>query len=129
MFRRIREWFKEQQRKRRESLLFERDIIAKFDEIGVTVTWPKGDVHSINWEMVECIAIETNDSGPWGADFWWRLEGKETLCAYPQGATGDPELLSEYPKRFPGFSDEVVIQACGCTSNARFICWQSNPAP
>lgn len=123
MFRRIVNWFKEQNRKRRESLRYEREIIVKFDDKGVTVTWPKGEVHAVQWDRIDCIAIETNDSGPWGADFWWLLEGKETRCAYPQGATGDLELLAEFPNRFPGFSDEVVIRANGCTSNARFVCW------
>lgn len=128
MIRRLLDWFKEQSRKRRESLLFERAVIVTFDESGVTVTWPKGDVISASWDLIDCVAIETNDSGPWGADFWWLLEGRETRCAYPQGATGDLGLLSEFPKRFPGFSDEAVIQANGCTSNARFVCWLRNQA-
>jgi hypothetical protein len=79
---------------------------------------------SIAWSAVERVVIETNDSGPWGADVWWLLEGEGTRCVYPHGATGDPEVLEEYMARFAGFSDAKVIEAMGSTANARFVCWE-----
>ena len=122
MFNRLLQWIKDKNRQRRESLLYEKDVIVRFDEIGVSVSWPNGDIHQMNWNLIESIAIETNDSGPWGTDFWWLLEGDGRTCAYPGGATGDIDCLAELERRFTGFSDEQVILANGCTSNARFLC-------
>lgn len=104
--------------------MFEREVIVSFNEQGVAVRYPKGEAQSIDWDSVLSVAIETNDSGPWGADVWWLLEGADKRIAYPQGATGDTEMLAQYPARFPGFIDEQVIQAMGSTDNARFVCWE-----
>ena len=117
-------WFKRKLHERREAVMFERQVVVRFDESGIFSAYPDGQTQMIPWGEVECVAIETNDSGPWGADVWWLLEGGTSRCTYPQGATGDPEALAEYPKRFPGFSDAAVIKAMGCTSNARFVCWE-----
>jgi hypothetical protein len=73
--------------------------------------------------MVNGVAIETNDSGPWGADFWWLLEGQAVRCTFPQGATGELEAVAQLSTRFPSFDYEAVLQANHCTSNARFVCW------
>jgi hypothetical protein len=56
------------------------------------------------------------------------LTGTEKRCTYPGGATGEQEALAEFPKRFPQFRDEAVIQAMGCTSNAQFVCWKREHA-
>ena len=117
-------WWKERQRARREALLFERQVVVTADESGVTAAFPSGERQAIAWPAVNCIAIETNDSGPWGADVWWLLEGAGGRVAYPQGSTGDEQVLEELPKRFPAFSQEAVIRAMGCTDNARFVCWE-----
>jgi hypothetical protein len=121
-------WFKRKQHERREAVMFERQVVVRFDENGISSSFPNGQKQEILWGHIDCVAIETNDSGPWGADVWWLLEGKGNRCAYPQGATGDPEALAEYSKRFPRFNDEAVIKAMGCTSNARFVCWQRKHA-
>lgn len=110
------------------AIMFERQVIVRLNEEGVSAAYPDGTIQAIAWSAVERIAIETNDSGPWGADVWWLLEGERGRCTYPQGATGDPEALAECQKRFPGFSDTKVIEAMGCTSNARFVCWERNHA-
>ena len=117
-------WWKERQRARREALMFERQVRVMWDETGVCTHFPTGEAQAIAWAAVTVVAIETNDSGPWGADVWWLLEGAEGRVAYPQGATGDEEMLEELPRRFLGFSQEAVIQAMGCTENARFVCWE-----
>jgi hypothetical protein len=121
-------WFRRKREERIAAVMFERQVIVCFDEEGISAAYPDGTIQAITWSAVERLAIETNDSGPWGADVWWLLEGKGTRCVYPQGATGDPEALAEYPKRFPGFSDTNVIEAMGCTSNARFVCWERSHA-
>ena len=121
---RILDWFREKLAARRAAVMFEREVIVVTDDTAIWATYPSGEIHRVLWSEVDCIAIETNGSGPWGADFWWLLEGKHSRCTYPQGATGDMETLKILPARFPGFCDEQVIRANGCTSNARFVCWE-----
>lgn len=124
MFKRIANWITQKRKERVEAVMFERKVVVRFDDNSISSTYPDGTVQSIAWHEINCVAIETNDSGPWGADVWWLLEGVDKRCVYPQGATGDPEALDEYPKRLPEFRDRAVIEAMGCTSNARFICWE-----
>jgi hypothetical protein len=116
-------WLRKKWGARKAAVLFEKQVVVHTDESGISAFFPNGDKEAITWAEVERVAIETNDSGPWGADFWWLFEGKEKRCAYPQGATGEHEVLKNLPQRFPGFSDESVITANGCTSNSRFVCW------
>lgn len=128
MFRELVAWFRRKREERANALMFERKVVVRFNDGGISATYPDGSVEAVAWPEVDCVAIETNDSGPWGADLWWRLEGNNKRCAYPQGATGDAEALAEYPNRFPGFSHEAVIIAMGSTSNARFVCWERKAA-
>jgi hypothetical protein len=123
----ILSWLKGKIQERKEAALFERQVLVRCNESGISASYPSGEVQSISWSAVTCIAIETNDSGPWGADLWWLIEGGESRCSYPGGATGDVEALTVFESLFPGFSDETVIRANGCTSNARFVCWQGAP--
>lgn len=95
-----------------------------FNEQCISATYPDGRVESIAWTVVVRITIETNDRGPWDTDVWWIVEGERARCVYPLGATGDSEALAEYSKRFPVFDDMKVVEAMGCTSNARFVCWE-----
>lgn len=108
--------------------MFERQVVVTADDAAITAAYPDGRRESIAWNDVQRIAIETNDSGPWGADLWWLFEGTSQRCAYPQGATGDQETLVTLSQRFPGFRDDVVIEAMGCTANARFVCWERSRA-
>jgi len=117
-------WWKRKQQERRDALMFERHVVVSFNDEGVTVRYPKGEIQSIEWGSILRVAIETNDSGPWGADVWWLLEGSDKRVSYPQGATGDPEMLGQYSARFSAFKDEQVIMAMACTDNARFVCWE-----
>jgi hypothetical protein len=50
------------------------------------------------------VYVETNDSGPWGADVWWLLNDKrgQTKVAFPQMATGEYAAL-ERLSLLPGF--------------------------
>tara|TARA_B110000967_G_C18751764_1_gene493190 strand:+ start:565 stop:927 length:363 start_codon:yes stop_codon:yes gene_type:complete len=70
------------------------------------------------------IIIETNDSGPWGTDIWWRILGKQGLLAIPGGATGESEMLECFQK-FPKFNNEELIKAMSSTNNAEFVCWKN----
>jgi hypothetical protein len=124
VFSRITKWISERLRQRKEAALFERAVVVQTDEQGISARYPDGTILSIHWDEVQCVAIETNDSGPWGADVWWLIEGNQSRCAYPGGATGDIDALKAMESRLTGFNDECVVQAMGCTSNRRFVCWQ-----
>lgn len=124
MLKRLWSAFQTRLKARLESVQFEREVVISTDDLGISVTYPDRHVEAIAWAEVSCVAIETNDSGPWGADVWWLFEGPSKRCTYPQGATGDSETLQLLPSKFPGFSDEAVIAAMGCTSNRRFVCWE-----
>jgi hypothetical protein len=99
------------------------------DEAGVSVLWPKGERRTIAWNEVDLVAIETNGSGPWGYDVWTVLEGGDKRVDWPQGATGEDGMLAELQRRFPGFDDDAVIAAMGCTDNGRFVCWHKGSSP
>jgi hypothetical protein len=120
----IREWLRRQREARRKALMFEAAVVVTMDEETIRAAYPDDSVQSIAWKDIERVAIETNDTGPRGADVWWLFEGREGRCAYPQGATGDAEVIEGLSTRFPGFSYEAVINAQSCTSNARFLCWE-----
>ena len=66
------------------------------------------------------IVIETNDSGPWGMDVWWVLEGLPSapIIRFPQGATGENEFI-KYVSTLNGFA----IRGMNSTRNDRFECW------
>ena len=128
MFESLTAWWHRRRQARREAVIAEGKVIVSFDESGIAATFPKGEVEAIAWSEVQRVAIETNDSGPWGADFWWLLEGEAKRCAFPQGATGELEAMATFPSRFPGFSHEAVISANCSTSNARFLCWERGKA-
>lgn len=70
------------------------------------------------------VCVETNDSGPWGADVWWLLNDLtgETRVAFPQMATGEGRVL-ERLKLLPGFQ----VNGMNSTANARFLCWPQEP--
>lgn len=122
-------WWRQRKEKRLAALMFESKIVVKITADGISAHYPDGKIEEIAWDEVERVAIETNDSGPWGADFWWLFEGNGKRCAYPQGATGEVEAMQSLPEFFPGFSHEVLIEANGCTTNKRFVCWERSHAP
>jgi hypothetical protein len=68
------------------------------------------------------VFVETNDSGPWGADVWWLLNDKsgQTKVAFPQMATGEDAALARL-RLLPGFE----VRGMNSTANARFECWPS----
>ncbi len=71
------------------------------------------------------VIIETNDSGPWGADVWWLLFGPDdrVALAYPQGAADENAMLT-YLMSLPGFDNEKMTEAMRSTDNAVFPVWR-----
>ncbi len=128
MIKRLAKWWKQRQQDRQDALMFERKIIVSFNDAEIRAIFPDGTAEGIEWSDVRRIFIETNDTGPAGADFWWVFEGDTQRCAFPQGATGETEATKAVPSRFSGFDDMMVIKAVGSTSNARFVCWERTHA-
>jgi hypothetical protein len=127
MFNRVVDWWRRKRQAQRDALMFERQVVVTFDDSSVTSTFPKGPPQTIDWDAVNSVVIMTDDSGPWGDDLWWFLEGANGCVSYPGGATGDLEMLAELQRRLPNFQDSAVIAANGSTSVARFVCWQRIP--
>jgi len=93
------------------------ECIRSTDQTGATMSVSNAELCGV--------AIETNDSGPWGADVWWLLFGPDgkLACAFPQGATGEKDVL-DYLMALPKFDNEQLIKAMGSTGNAVFPVWQ-----
>jgi len=85
---------------------------------------PDGTVERMGFGEIRRVIVATNDTGPWGADVWWVLEGATPLqrLSFPQGATGEDAILDRLFK-LPGFE----VRGMNSTRNAQFECWP-NPS-
>lgn len=90
---------------------------------------PDGTIQHLLWDDLRAVVIETNDSGPWGADFWWLLFGADDTIAvgFPQGANGEPAAMDRLMS-LPGFDHEAMIRATASTAEAVFPVWRRSPA-
>lgn len=88
---------------------------------------PNGEVRSVGYEDLRGVMIETNDSGPVGADVWWLLFGADDqlACAFPQGSVGEKEAVARLTS-LPGFDHEAMIMAMSSTTNAVFAVWRAS---
>jgi len=80
----------------RSVLLPEALCAVTFDDRVIEVRYPGGDTRAI---------------------------GKPRVI-YPQGATGEGELLAEMQRRLADFDNRQLIEAMGSTGNAFFVVWQ-----
>jgi hypothetical protein len=98
---------------------------VEFDEFRFRGHDHTGTEMAISFKDLARVAIETNDSGPWGADVIWLLfdrEGKPGLV-FPQGATGEKATVDRL-MALPNFDADQMIKAMGSTSNALFVVWE-----
>jgi hypothetical protein len=103
-------------------LAVEDDMAVTIDERGVRRTLAGGKVEQVAWEDLTAVLIMTTGDGPFSDDFFFVLIGAHgTGCLVPQGEASD--LLGRL-QRLPGFDSAKVIEACGCTDAARFLCWK-----
>ena len=114
-------WFKKKPRPLQPE---SRWVIAVEDE-RIIVCDEAGQAKSIAKSDLFVVAIETNDSGPWGADLWWLLfNGSDQLaCAFPQGATGEQAAI-DYFMALPSFDHGEMFEAMTCTDKAIFLVWR-----
>jgi len=85
-----------------------------------------GETRRIAMVQLGAILVETNDSGPWGTDFWWLFldRTKQLACAAPQGASGEQALI-DWLLALPGFDHEAMIRANGSVDNGFFELWRA----
>jgi hypothetical protein len=93
MLKRMLDWWARRREAQRAALLHESAVAVETTRRGVVVRYPDGNVQSIEWDALERIVVETNDSGPLDTDVWWILEGGGARCTYPGGATGEQLAL------------------------------------
>jgi hypothetical protein len=98
-----------------------------FDDRAVTARYPNGETRAITWDELTLVGIKTTDEGPFVADVFWGLHGLDgkPQIVYPQGATGEGELLEEMQHRLVDFDNRQLIEAMGSTRDALFVIWQS----
>jgi len=102
--------------------------VVTFDERTITVRYSGGETRAIRWDELTMVGIKTTDEGPFVADVFWGLHGPDggPRVVYPQGATGEDEMLAEMQRRLAGFDDRQLIEAMGSTRNAFFVIWQQS---
>ncbi len=102
-------------------------VIVTMTETEFRVTRPKGQPDEVlPIADLREVQLLTNDHGPFSADVWWVLIGREPHlgCSFPQGATGEAAVLA-FVQQLPGFRNDAFLQAMGSTQNARFTCWRA----
>jgi hypothetical protein len=104
-------------------------FVVTIDTDRIACRRPSGDEESVRWADLDVVMVVTNDHGPFAADVWWLLIGRDgkSGCTIPQGATGEPALLDALQK-LPGFDNKQLIDAMCCVDNRRFLCWRRSTA-
>jgi hypothetical protein len=99
--------------------------VVTFDDSMVEVKDPAGEVRTVPWDQITRVGIRTTDEGPFLPDVFWGIHsgGEEPTVVFPGGASGESELLAELQRRLRGFSNDDVVAAMSCTSNAYFQLW------
>lgn len=101
-------------------------FVVGFDTERVWCSYPANGEQSLQWSELIRVAVQTTDEGPLSPDVFFILGAKEGTLIFPQGAIGEAEMLHQLQK-LPGFNNEALIEAMGCTDNKTFICWEKRP--
>ena len=106
-------------------LMPESKWLIECGDVILRLTDDEGSAKWLRKADLKGVIIETNDTGPWGADVWWLLFGPDDrlALAYPQGATGEDSML-DYLSSLPGFDHMKMTEAMQSTSNAVFPVWR-----
>ena len=81
-------------------------------------------VEQLAWDDLVGVDIITTDQGPQREDVFFVLHGKDGKGVVVPQESAVPKKLLERLQDLPGFDNEKVIQAMGCSENARFVCWK-----
>ena len=100
------------------------DVGLEIDDRGVSLR-RRGERRAVLWEELVEVGVLTKSMGPFVEDFFYVLvDRREEVLSIPLGSAGD--LLS-WLQRLPGFENEAVIMASGCTEDSFFVAWQGTP--
>jgi hypothetical protein len=115
--------------KKSPELLPEANWHISVDDTSFTVRDAQGAVAHLNMGDLSGVAIETNDTGPSGADLWWLLFGADdrVAIAFPGGATGEKSVV-DWLMKLPNFDYGQMIQAMSSTRVAVFPLWRKMPS-
>lgn len=96
------------------------------DDDAIHVMDDQGGRSAVAIRDLSGVAIETNDSGPWGIDLWWLLFDADDRMAgaVPQGATGEQALI-DFAMTLPDFDHQKMTKAMRSTANASFALWRA----
>ncbi|WP_254062834.1 hypothetical protein [Caulobacter sp. S45] len=113
-------------KKREERLNPESRWVLSLRDGAVELTAPEVESRRVQLSELTGVAVETNDTGPWGADVWWLLFGKDdkVALAFPQGSTGEKDVVDAL-MALPGCDHQAMINAMTCTSNQVFPIWRA----
>jgi hypothetical protein len=101
-----------------------RFVVEVTEDDEIVCRAPKQADQRIRLADLGAVYVETNNSGPLGADVWWLLNDRagETRVAFPQMAIGENAAL-ERLRLLPGFE----VRGMNSAENARFLCWPTPP--
>lgn len=102
-----------------------------FDEEEILCSYPEGAFRRLAWRDISRVDIRTTSDGPLLPDVFWGIHtgGDAAPIVFPQGATGEPELLHALQTKLPGFDNEALVQAMGSTADRSFLLWNRQDAP
>lgn len=100
-------------------------VHVSFDDGEIVCTHPESTVRRVAWAEITRVGLRTTSEGPWLPDVFWSIHAghDEPAIVFPQGATGEPELLQAFQRRLPGFDDGELIRAMGTTTDRTFLLW------
>lgn len=105
-----------------ENAPINRPVSVRCDHQWIYFKWGGSDVF-VNWSEIEQIYIRTTDHGPFDDDVFIDVETAHSKFSVSQAAPGASQLLAQL-QELPGFNNEAVLQAMGCTDNKIFLCWK-----
>lgn len=82
--------------------------------------------HQLPVTALKKVIVQTDDSGPWGADvlFFLFTSGAEPAAVFPLEAQGCQEFV-EWISALSGYDDRELARAMGSTNVAEFVVFQA----
>jgi hypothetical protein len=115
-------------RKKQSEPMPESSVVVGFDTEKIWCRRPDKPEQSLAWPELTSVVIGTGDEGPLAPDVLFILGANAGALVFPQGAAGSAEVLRQL-QSLPGFDNETVIKAMGCTETGFFTCWKKPPGP
>ncbi len=117
-------WLAEKLRERNASPLAKWSVAVEGD----TIVTSDGSETTRNLSIPELrkVVVQTDDSGPWGADVLYFLFTGDTepAAVFPLEAQGCQNFV-EWLSSLPGYDDRELARAMASTSVARFVVFEA----